>query len=291
MKKYLLRPLFRAIMKKASSETRVKIGYFRSYNKWPNIKNPRTFNEKVLQRMVYDKNPRYAELADKYAVRKYISEKIGEEYLIPLLYVTCDPETLLKLKDWSHTVIKPNHAAGLVMLFDEDPDIKEKERVVAKTKEWLKLDFSNVADEWHYSMIEPLVLVERKITPENVIPRDYKFHCFRQNNGDIKYVMQVVDGRFGTVSKGYYLNSLDQCVWHHGDGCHHLTEDEKSKLSEVLVLHDLIMGKEFKYLRIDWYLIEGKIYFGELTFTSGAGRINGFGANLEKQMAEWWLPE
>lgn len=287
--KALVKPIYQKIMQSFSPLMRMKISYFRFFKKWPDLENPQTFNEKVLRRVAYEKNPIFSELADKYQVRKFISEKIGENVLIPLILDTKDPTDLLKIKDWSGTVIKPNHAAGLIEIFDENPSDNEKQKVIQKAREWLKVDYSKLSDEWHYSLIEPRILMEEKITKKNEIPRDYKFHCFRQKDGSINYVMQLVDGRFGIESRAYYLNSLDNCIWHHGDGNHYLTEEEKNKLNSVFDFHNLIMADDFSYLRIDWYLVNGKIYFGELTFTPGGGRSNEFGEKLEKIMSDWWI--
>lgn len=287
--KFLLKPIYQKMMKSLSPIMRMKISYFRIYKKWPNLKNPQTFNEKVLKRIAYEKNPIFAELADKYKVRKFISKRIGEDVLIPLILDTKDPIDLLQVKDWSGTVIKPNHAAGLIEIFDENPTDDQKNKVIEEAKQWLNLDFSKIFDEWHYSLIEPRLLMEKKITNKNEIPRDYKFHCFRQKDGSINYVMQLVDGRFGNESRAYYLNSLDNCIWHHGDGNHNLSDEEKNHLNKVFDFHNLIMGDNFSYIRIDWYLINKTIYFGELTFTPGAGRANEFGGKLEKIMSDWWI--
>ena len=110
------------------------------------------------------KNPIFAELADKYKVRKFISKRIGEDVLIPLILDTKDPIDLLQVKDWSGTVIKPNHAAGLIEIFDENPTDDQKNKVIEEAKQWLNLDFSKISDEWHYSLIEPRLLMEKKIT-------------------------------------------------------------------------------------------------------------------------------
>lgn len=267
---------------------RCKIRYFRVYKKWPNFKKPQTFNEKVLRRIAHDKNPIFSELADKYAVREFIQESIGPDVLIPLVFDTKNPQDLLKIEDWSGKVMKPNHAAGLIKIFDKNISTEEKKKHIKDMHKWLEVDYSKQSDEWHYSLIEPRILVEKKITPHNEIPRDYKFHCFRQKDGSINYVLQLVDGRFGKESRAYYLNSLDNCAYHHGGGNHHLSDVETANINKIFDFNNKIMGENFTYLRIDWYLIEGAIYFGEITCTPGAGVSNEFGEELEKVMCDWW---
>ena len=291
MIKDMLKQIYRRLTRSLPIDTKAKIAYFRSYNKWPNINKPKTFNEKILRRMLKDKNKRYAELADKYLVREYVSKKIGAEFLIPLVYFTNEPESLLNINDWSGLVIKPNHAAGLIFISDDNPTIDSKRKIIDEAKTWLQIDYSKKCYEWHYSLIKPMILVEEKIKTNHSIPRDYKFHCFKQKDGDIKYVLQLVDGRFGEESRGYYLNSLDTLAWHHGAGKHELSEHEKKMLGKVISLNNKLLGEEFNYARIDWYVTEEQLYFGEITFTPGAGGSNEFGSKLEKIMSDWWVTE
>lgn len=272
------------------NSSKVRIGYYLTYKKFPNLKFPDTFNEKVSKRIVFEKNPLFSQLADKYLVRNFIEKKIGDNFLIPLIFCSNNPEQLSNLESWKGTVIKPNHAAGMIKIFDEEPCDLEKKNTIKEAKKWLLVDYSKFGGEAHYSDISPCILVEKKITKGNEIPRDYKFHFFRQKDGSFKYVLQIVDGRFGVESRGYYLNSLDNCVWSHGAGKHNLSEHEKQHLYEAIELNKKFFdGESFNYLRIDWYLVGAKLYFGELTFTPGAGHSNEFGSELEKIMSDFWV--
>lgn len=269
---------------------KVRFGYYLTYKKFPNLFCPATFNEKVSKRIVFEKNPLFSQLSDKYLVREFIEKKIGSKFLIPLIFHSNRPEELSSLEFWKGTVIKPNHAAGMIKIFDKEPTDLEKKQTIAEARKWLLVDYSKFGGEAHYSEISPCILVEKKITRQDEIPRDYKFHFFRQKDGSFKYVLQVVDGRFGIESRGYYLDSLNDCVWFHGAGKHNLSELEKSHLYEAIELNKKIFeGEKFNYLRIDWYLVDTKLYFGELTFTPGAGRTNEFGPELETIMSEYWV--
>ena len=284
--KLVIKPLYAVL----PTTLKVKIGYFRCYKKWPNTSHPKTFNEKVLARIIHDRNELYPMFADKYLVRDFIQESIGCDVLIPLIAATEKPIDLLEIQDWSNCVLKPNHGAGMVKIFDENPNFDLKKATIGLAETWLKQDFSKVCGEWHYSKIKPLVLFEKKITKNSEIPRDYKFHCFKQKNGSFNYVLQLVDGRFGEESRGYYNNSFEECIWHHGAGKHGLTNDEQIFLPTMLEFNQKILNAvDINYLRIDWYLVDGKIYFGELTLTPGAGRANEFGESLEKTMGDYWI--
>lgn len=291
MIKFFFGKAYRLLLENLSTTNRVKLRYFRVYKKLPNIKKPKTFNEKVISRILGEQKDIYSTLADKYLVRRFVSERVGEEYLIPLHLATSNPSDLLKIDDWSGLVIKPNHAAGMIYISDDNPSKEEKDNVVTTAKTWLKTDFSSFCDEMHYSKIKPMLLVERKITKRGEIPRDYKFHCFKQKNGDINFVLQLVDGRFGQESRSYFLNSFENMVWSHGAGNHLLSNNEIAVLNEVILLNKRLILNDFNYVRIDWYILGDRIYFGEITFTPGAGIGNEFGPALEKKMAEWWEDE
>ena len=288
--KIFLKSLIDFLCKGLPPTLKIKMDYFRQYKKWPNTISPQTFNEKVLKRIIYDRNELYPIFADKYLVRDFIEKIIGKDVLIPLIAATENPKDLLEISDWSNCVLKPNHGAGMVKIFDQNPDIELKKSTLKLAESWLLVDFSRVSGEWHYSKIKPLLLLEKKITKGKEIPRDYKFHCFKQKDGSLKYVLQLVDGRFGTESRGYYNNSFKECVWSHGAGKHELTIDEQRFLPKMLEFNQKILNKvDINYIRIDWYLIDGKIYFGELTLTPGAGQSKEFGDNLENIMSDYWI--
>lgn len=284
-----LRKSWHKLICKNRIDSRLKLRYYKNFNIWPNLNNPTKFNEKILYRMLHDRNKFYPILTDKFLVREYIAKNIGQKYLIPLIHSTENTESLLDIKDWSNTVIKPNHAAGKIRIINNNPTLTEKKIIIDEIKKWLLLDFSKTHDEWQYTNIKPMILMESKITKDNSIPRDYKFHCFKQKNEEIEFVLQLVDGRFNEESRGYYLNSFENCIWHHGIGKHHINPKEVPLLKKIIHLNEKLMSDKFKYVRIDWYIVDNMIYFGELTFTPGAGKSNEFGKELEKIMGRLWI--
>lgn len=266
--------------------------FYRANGCLPSIKKPRTFSEKVLHRKHYGNQPVYSDLADKFLVRQYVAEKIGEQYSTPLLFETCDPEQLLDMTEWTNIVIKPNHGAGMVKLIGEQmPTLAEKRSIVDTCKQWLMLDFSEVAREIHYKSIRRRILVERLLGDGLTPPTDYKFHCFRNQDGRLDYVLLVINDRFSeTPSRGYYLNSLDDCVVAYGGGNHAILEEHLPLLQQAIQLNPALVA-DFDYVRVDWYVDSGRLYFGELTFTPGAGLDNPFGSKLETIMGEMWRQE
>ncbi|WP_034911541.1 MULTISPECIES: ATP-grasp fold amidoligase family protein [Erwinia] len=269
-----------------------RIYYLHRFKKLPNLHRPKLFNEKVLYRkFIMGDYVRYGALSDKYLVRDYISHTIGDEYLIPLLHETADPRTLLGLKSLKNTVIKPNHGSGMVEILLEEPDSIQKQLLIKRCDEWLSRDFSYEAREIHYRYIKPRILVEQYIGDGKFAAIDYKFHMFNKKDGNFEYVLQVIYNRCGNspLSMNFYVNNLTQCFYKIRD----TGLDISSELETLERALDLSkkLAADFDYVRVDWYINEGQIFFGELTFTPGAGMVTGLGQGLDKLMGDMWLQE
>ncbi|WP_054688421.1 ATP-grasp fold amidoligase family protein [Pantoea stewartii] len=268
-----------------------RIYYFRKFRKLPNLREPKVFNEKVLYRkFIHGDYQLYARLSDKYSVRDYIAEKIGNDYLIPLLHDTTDPTTLNDLTRWQGTVIKPNHASNMVEIVLEEPDALRKQQIIHNCCSWLKTDFANEAREIHYRYIKPRILVEQYIGDGKSAPVDYKFHMFNKRDGNFEYVLQVIYNRCQPqLSMNFYVNNLCEA--------YHKIRDTGLDVSPIMpsleraLALSKTLASDFDYVRVDWYIHDQHIYFGELTFTPGAGMVTGLDRGLDKMMGEMWIQE
>ncbi|MFU9136932.1 ATP-grasp fold amidoligase family protein [Erwinia tasmaniensis] len=280
------------LLKKMPWSCQDRIYYFHKFRKLPNIRQPKLFNEKVLYRkFITGDYVRYGILSDKILVRDYISKTIGEEYLIPLLHETADPITLLGLKSLKNTVIKPNHGSGMVEIFLDEPDCIQKQLLIKRCEEWLSRDFSHEAREIHYRYIKPRILVEQYVGDGKFAAIDYKFHMFNKKDGNYEYVLQVIYNRSGNspLSMNFYVNNLSHCFYKIRDTGLDISSDRET-LEKALELSKKL-ASDFDYVRVDWYISEGQIYFGELTFTPGAGMVTGLEQGLDKMMGDMWLQE
>lgn len=236
------------------------------FGKKLDLNNPKTFNEKLQWLKLNDRRKIYTICADKYAVREYIKNKIGEEYLIPLELVTNNPKDINpeNIPDYP-VIIKSTHASGRYIF------VKDKSKIdwvdIRKTmKKWLKENYYYKLREWQYKDIPPAIIVEKLLVDKNgVIPRDVKIHCF---NGNIEFI-EVHEGRLTEHTKTHYDEK-----WNILNFKSYFKEGKPSdppknfdKMKEVAK----ILSKEFYYVRVDLYELEGKIYFGELTFHPGSG--------------------
>jgi hypothetical protein len=244
----------------------------RRIGRFPNLKRPLTFNEQILRRCLHP-DPRYVDLSDKLAVRDFIAKKIGPKYLIPLI---AEPETFTRsVFDQlpSQFVMKANHGSGFVKVVRDKKDTTFEE-LAALAETWRTTDFYKIARERHYRTIKPRVYFEKLLLDDNgVVPADLKFHVFNEKSGKQTIYILVISDRFGKTPHGDVFD-VNWNVQNIAFG--HYTPSEEpvprpKNLDELLSVADAL-AKDFEYVRVDLYSRNNdEIFFGELTFTPGAG--------------------
>ena len=245
----------------------LKIRYFFARGRRLNLKNPKTFNEKLQWLKLFDRNPEYTRMVDKYEVRKYISEKIGEEYLIPLIGVWDKVEDIDFVKLPNKFVLKCTHDSQSVVIC-KDKNNFDKEKSIKKLSKALKRNAYYGSREWAYKNVKPRIIAEKYMTDESGIElKDYKIFCF---NGAPK-VIEVDFDRFTNHKRHLYdieWNYIPASIQYPVDPNKIINKPEK-----LVTMLDLakILSKDIPHVRVDFYSIYGKIYFGELTFTHGSG--------------------
>jgi len=233
-----------------------------------NLEKPRTLSEKIQWLKLNDRTPLHTLCADKFAVREFVKERIGEEHLVPLLYHTLNSADITpeNLPD-SPFIIKTNHDSGGRIIVRDKSEI-DWINVREKLQRKLENNYYYRQREWQYKNIKPRILVEKLLTDENGnIPSNTRFHCF---HGTVQIVLDFreVDGEKLSNSYDADWNIVD-CDWGFKSG--NLINMPKGfykmrSLAETL-------AKKFYYVRVDLYNIGSEIYFGELTFTPSAGFI------------------
>ena len=242
------------------------------------IDYPRNFNEKIQWLKLYDSTPIKTRLADKYLVREWVKEKIGEKYLTELLgvYDTFDEIDFKKLPN--QFVIKCNHGSGYNIIVKDKSkfDIDEAKK---KINAWMKENYAFKSGyELHYRDIQPKIIIEKYLTNNGENLYDYKFWCF---NGKVKY-MQFIDDNFGNSKMVFYDLKWNKQLFYYN----HLPYDQEllkpDNLDEMIkVATKCCQG--FPFVCVDLYrLNDGTIKFGEMTFTrsSGTARWNAKKYNL-----------
>lgn len=248
-----------------------------------NLQNPITYNEKLQWLKLYDRNPLYTNLVDKYEVRTFISEKIGNEYLIPVIGVYNSAEEI----NWESLpdkfVLKCTHGSGTnIICLDKSKlniDLAKE-----KLNKWMKKSWYWYGREWSYKNVTPRIICEKYMVDESGKElKDYKVFCF---NGSPK-IIQVDFNRF----KGHKRNLYDT-DWNYIHASIQEPTDPNTvikkpeKLDKMLELARLL-SKDFAHVRVDFYSINDRIYFGEMTFYHGAGFQKFTPESLGVKMGNW----
>lgn len=239
--------------------------------RYPNIIRPATFNEKIMQRNLRP-DPRFVELTDKLLVRKYVAAKLGEKHLIPLVAApdVFTREIFEALPD--SFVMKANHGSTFVKIV-RDKSETSFETLQQLAAQWLATDFYWVARERHYRKIKPRIFFEHLLLDQRgEIPADYKLHCFGGRPGRPIIYILVISDRFGSKTHGDVYdvdwNHLDIAIGYYTRSP---TPAPRPENLESVLAAAATLCEDFDYVRVDLYAPDNEVYFGELTFTPGAG--------------------
>ncbi len=249
----------------------LQIFYFSTTGKFINFKVPKGFNEKLQWLKINDKRPEYTKLVDKLAVREHIKQTLGEEYLFPLLgaWKSFDDIDFNALPE--KFVLKCNHDSGSTKVIKNKSALTKKEIDEMRSffSKRIKQDFYYAGREYPYKGIEPYIIAEQFMVdegnPENSID-DYKFYCF---NGKPKMMLMVTD-RATDCRFDFYdmdFNHLDVKRSHPWSD----KPVDKPKMFDEMKEIATKFAKDKKFVRVDLYELNGKIYFGEYTFFAGGG--------------------
>lgn len=262
----------------------IKLLYLISMKKPIDLKNTRTFNEKLQWKKLYSRDPKYSMLVDKYAVREYIKTSIGEEVLIPLLgrWDRYDDIDFAKLPN--EFVLKCNHDSGSVkVVYDKNNINHEEYRKFFSLR--LKNNPYRYGREWPYKDVKPCIIAEKYMgTPDGNLPVDYKFFCF---NGEVDSVMLCVNRN--TERERYYFFDKNWKLRKYNVSSMELPDDfycEKPAGIDELFELASHLSKNESFVRIDFYIIDGKPYFGEFTYFPASGFDNNILPWADKYLGE-----
>ncbi len=235
---------------------------FKSEFYFLNYRNPRTFNEKVNRIKFFQRNKLSVIVADKLEVRKFVAERIGSQFLIPLLAVFNNPAEIDFKELPTNFIIKLNNGSGFNLINRESHKL-DLEFTRKFFENAFNHDIYSLSREWHYKEIEPKILVE-KLLEENIT--DYKFFC--NKNGP--FLIQVDSDRFQQHKRNFYNLNWEkqdiQFVYSNTQNIHELP-------SNLGLMIDLAksLSQDFPFCRVDLYVLGDKIYFGEITLHPEGG--------------------
>ncbi len=235
-----------------------------------NLDNPKTIQEKYLWLRLNDKTILKTQCADKYLVRDFVSKRIGEDYLVPLLFHTTDssqitPENLPDIP----FIIKTNHGCGGHTTVHDKTKLNYN-KLRRSLKKALKSNFYFKNREWQYKNIVPRIIIEEVLPKDDQLVLDYKFHCYNGTVNMIEVYIYEADG----LKINFYTKD-----WKKLDICSSSTESTgitriPKKLKSMISLAEKL-STDFKFVRVDMYNSNEKIFIGEFTFTPSMG-LQGF---------------
>ena len=251
-----------------------------------NLKNPKTFTEKLQWLKLYNRKPEYTTMVDKYAVKEYVAKIIGEEYIIPTLGVWDSFDDIDFSKLPQQFVLKTTHGGGgggVVICKDKKTFDREKARKILERS--MKGDIYKSLREWPYKNVPKRIIAEKYVEDESGYLRDYKVMCF---NGLPKLV-QMHMGRFN----GIHTQDFYNCNWEKLDtinqvGC--VNSDmvlPKPQCLEKMLDLSSKLSEGLPQIRVDWYIIESNVYFGEMTFFDAGGFDDFIPESLNEVIGSW----
>jgi len=234
-----------------------------------NLQAPQTFNEKIQWLKLNDRNPLYTILVDKYAVKKWVAEKIGEQYVIPTLGVWSVFSDIIFDKLPNQFVLKCTHdSGGLIVVKDKNSlDLSLAQK---KIEDCLRRNFYYEGREWPYKNVPPRIIAEKFLDDNGHVPVDYKVYCF---NGEPYKVMLCLDRDKDEPTKFYSFDFKWNLLRHNlrGKKAPEGFTLPKPKSLDLMYETAKKLSQGIPFVRVDFYDLNGHMYFGEMTFYPDSG--------------------
>ncbi len=236
------------------------------------LENPQSFNQKIVWKKLFDRNPLLTTTADKFAVRAYIEKLLGPKeagkILIPLLLSTHHPQEISFSRLPRNFVVKPNHGCKMHLIVNGD---KEQKMNMIKqcAVQWLNTRYGLYHYEWAYRNIKPRIIIEELLqTKHGGLPRDYKFYCF---HGKCQLIRASAN-RFDDKEHSAYFDTAWNLLPAYNPGYHQHEQpfQQPSVLPEAIALAEKLSAA-FDAVRVDLYIVDGELFFGEYTHYDASG--------------------
>lgn len=259
---------------------------FRACMGYPlNLNNPKTYSEKLQWLKLYDRQTVYTKMVDKVEAKKYVSKIIGDEYIVPTVGVWDSPEQI----DWDllpkQFVLKTTHDSGTVIVV-KDKSKLDVQAAIKKLNSRLKFDYWLTGREWPYKDVPHRIIAEKYIDPypDNDL-RDYKLFCF---NGKMK-AMFIASERFNKQTEtrfDFFDRDFNHLPFTNGHPNAEILPSKPQNFEEMIRLAEKL-SENISHLRVDFYEVGEKIYFGELTFSHWSGLVPFEPREWDYKFGEW----
>lgn len=291
--KYISDPLFRFSINsskfhmydRVEDEKYLKLRYKRSFGKELDLQNPLTFTEKLQWLKLYDRRDEYTTMVDKFKAKSLVATLIGHEYIIPTIGIWTDPDEIDFDSLPEKFVLKCNHNSGLGMYICRDKSKIDIPRIKRDLRKGLSQDYYLTSREWPYKNVERRIIAEEYMEDSNYGElRDYKFFTF----GGKPKVLYIAQGR-GSVGSTV-ADFFDMDFKHLPFTIDHNMAEippEKPKNFELMKQLAAKLSEGTPQLRVDFYEVDGQVYFGEMTFFHCSGFEGFHPEEWDKTFGEW----
>lgn len=254
--------------KKLDDVTFFKRRYKEYTGKELNLDNPMTFNEKLIWLQLYDHDPVYTLLSDKYKVKDFVTKTIGPRYVVPVIGVWDSVEKIPFSDLPEEYVLKCNHDCGSIFIKRKGERVDTR-KVKRRFKKALSRNYYDVGRVWGYKNIEPLIFCEELIqTVDGKPPKDYKVFCF---DGEPKFALVVSDRDDKPKFDFFDLEWNRIPVRQHYPNSHY--DIPKPEQWEEMLACARKLSKGIPHVRVDFYIdAVGQVFFGEMTFCHFSGK-------------------
>ena len=255
------------------------------------LEHPKTFNEKVMWSKLYYQDPLITKCCDKFAVKDYVKETIGEEYFVPNIGQWSDPEQIDFDALPNQFVLKVNWSSGYNIIVTDKSEL-DIEDTKAKLKKWIEPERNSYYQffNWGYKHMKPVIYAEEYLEQIDGQVYDYKFFTF---GGEVKALFIATDRttnsplNFDFFDRDYNHLDLTYGGTHHADPL-----PKKPKHYDKMIELAEKLAKPFPFVRVDFFEVGDRIYLGEMTFYSGGGLLTFEPVDWDYKFGEWYpLPE
>ena len=234
------------------------------------LENPVTFNEKLQWLKLYNRNPMYTTMVDKYEAKKYVANIISDEHIIPTLGIYDSVEDIDFDSLPNQFVLKCTHDSGGIVICQDKTQLNRKE-AIKKLRKGLKSNFYWTNREWPYKNVTPRIIAEKYMTNGDGELRDYKFFCF----DGVPRVMFIASDRFNKEEEtkfDFFDMEFNHLPFRNGHPNATKPIERPAEFDEMRMLASKL-SKGIPQVRVDFYDVNGQIYFGEMTFFHWSGFV------------------
>lgn len=250
----------------------LKLLYWTYMGKKLDLKKPKRFTEKLQWLKLYERKPQYPEMVDKYSAKEYAAAIIGQTHIIPTIGVWDSPRDIDFDKMPDRYVLKTTHDSGTVRIIDRTKEF-DKDSLIKYLEQRQKRNLANLTREWPYQEVKPRIIAEEYMESTETASgdhelRDYKFFCF---NGTVK-CMKIDYDRFTCHHANYYGRNRERLPF----GEKKFPSDETKAVMLPVHFDEMVefaekLAKGIPFLRVDFYEVNERVYFGEMTFFPASG--------------------